>query len=657
MASLLAGPPDHAAGLTPTGAPSRFRRVNLLTRFIRRYAAPHTRSYLGGLFFLLATTALTVAIPTFVQYAVDAMTLHRDADGASSAVTFAWAIIAAGIGVMVVRTLSRVLFFNPGRVIEYHLKSDLFRHLTELPRAYYDRMRPGEIVSRGTNDAQAVRGFIGFGSLQVFNVALTLLLTIGKMVVTDWRLTLWVLVPLLFAVMVLRRAIREMFTLTRRTQEELGHLSSRVLETYGGATVLQSMNAVPMATARFEERNTALLGVGQRLAFVVAWLLPVVDVVGNACLVLLLFVGGQMVIDKTLTPGELAAFAVLIRIVAGGLNSLGWLVNALQRGWISLGRVYEVIDAPVAVDATGLGTGPMPPTVSAEDKGHAVSVRSLTFEHAGRVDGRVGGSIVGKVEGSTADALALPPEAREPALSDVSFELAPGGTLGIFGETGAGKTTLLDLLSRVHEPPPGTVFIDGVDIRTLDLKAFRKATAYVPQDAHLFSQTLRENVALADSTETRDDRRVEEAVMAAALGDDLGALPEGLETRVGERGVMLSGGQRQRAALARAFYRDFEVLLLDDVLSAVDHATEKRLIDAIYARRKGATTLIVSHRVSALRHADQILVMERGRVIARGTHDELLRDHTSPYWRAWRLQQEREAEGQPVGATREVPHG
>lgn len=627
--------------------------MNLLTRFIRRYAAPHTRSYLGGLFFLLATTALTVAIPTFVQYAVDAMTLHRDAAGAASAVTFAWAIIAAGIGVMVVRTLSRVLFFNPGRVIEYHLKSDLFRHLTELPRAYYDRMRPGEIVSRGTNDAQAVRGFIGFGSLQVFNVALTLLLTIGKMVVTDWRLTLWVLVPLLLAVMVLRRAIREMFTLTRRTQEELGHLSSRVLETYGGATVLQSMNAVPMATDRFEERNSALLGVGQRLAFVIAWLLPVVDVVGNACLVLLLFVGGQMVIDKTLTPGELAAFAVLIRIVAGGLNSLGWLVNALQRGWISLGRVYEVIDAPVALDAAGLGTGVMPPSVSADDKGHAVSVRNLTFEHPGRLDG--------KTPGAASQVLA-PAEAREPALSDVSFELAPGGTLGIFGETGAGKTTLLDLLSRVHEPPPGTVFIDGVDVRTVDLKAFRKATAYVPQDAHLFSQTLRENVALADSKETRDDRRVEEAVMAAALGDDLGALPEGLETRVGERGVMLSGGQRQRAALARAFYRDFEVLLLDDVLSAVDHATEKRLIDAIYARRKGATTLIVSHRVSALRHADLILVMERGRVIARGTHEALLRDHAGPYWRAWRLQQEREAEGLPADglpttAPSEVPHG
>jgi ATP-binding cassette subfamily B protein len=589
--------------------------VNLLGRFLRRYAAPHTRSYLLGLFFLLATTGLTVAIPSFVELAVDAMTRHET----STAVTFAWAIIAAGVGVMGVRTLSRVLFFNPGRVIEYHLKSDLFRHLTELPRSYYDRMRPGEIVSRGTNDAMAVRGFIGFGSLQVFNVVLTLLFAVGKMVLTDWRLTLWVLVPLLFAVFVLRRAVLEMFKLTRASQEELGRLSTRVLETYGGVNLLQSMNATAMAQARFEERNAALLEVGQRLTFVVAWLLPIVDIVGNACLVLLLFVGGGMVVDKTLTTGELAAFAVLIRIAAGGLNSLGWLVNALQRGWISLGRMYEVLDAPTEKPRDAR---PMPHT--GDVRGHALEVRDLTFRHPVLAEG-------------------APEAARGPALDGVSFRIEPGRTLGIFGVTGAGKSTLLDLLSRVHEPPSGTVFVDGVDVREIDLPAFRKATAYVPQEAWLFSQTLRENVALADDARTRDDARVAEAVQAACLGEDLQALEHGLETRVGERGVMLSGGQRQRAALARAFYRDFEMLLLDDVLSAVDHATEKRLIDAIYARGKGATTLIVSHRVSALKHADRIIVLDGGKKVAEGTHDALVQED-GPYARAWRLQQARDAE-------------
>lgn len=624
--------------------------MSLLVRFLRRYATPHIKSYALGLFFLLATTGLTVAIPAFVELAVDAISpigpagLTAGASGtaathgdASKAIALAWAIIGAGLGVMLVRTLSRVLFFNPGRVIEYHMKSDLFRHLTELPRGYYDRVRPGELVSRGTNDAMAVRGLIGFGSLQVFNVALTLLLTIGKMLLTDWHLTLWVLVPLLLAVVVLRRAIRDMFKLTRETQETLGTISSRTLELYSGATVLQSLNATAMATERFEEQNAKLLGVAQRLAFVTAWLLPIVDVVGNFCLVLLLFVGGNMVVAGTLSPGELAAFAVLIRIVAGGLNSLGWLVNALQRGWISLMRVYEVMDAPAR--STDDGASPMPASVSSEDRGHRLDVRDLTFQHAGRPG--LNGDPTAHADGHTH---------RAPAVSHVSFSARPGETIGIFGATGSGKTTLLDLLARVHEPPPNTVFIDGVDVRSLDLKAFRKATAYVPQEAWLFSQSLRENVALADSPAERDDARVEDAVRGAALSDDLQALPEGLETKVGERGVMLSGGQRQRTALARAFYKDFEILLLDDVLSAVDHATEKRLIDEIYRRRKGATTLIVSHRVSALKHADQILVMEAGRVIARGTHDALLGDKDGPYWRAWRLQQAREAEPATIGA-------
>jgi ATP-binding cassette subfamily B multidrug efflux pump len=613
--------------------------VTVLVRFLKRYATRHVKSYALGLLFLLATTGLTVAIPTFVELAVDALepTGPSAVGDSGKAIGLAWAIIAAGIGVMIVRTLSRVLFFNPGRVIEYHMKSDLFRHLTELPRSYYDRMRPGEVVSRGTNDAMAVRGLIGFGSLQIFNVALTLLLTIGKMFLSDWRLTLWVLVPLLVAVAVLWRAIREMFKLMRETQESLGSMSSRTLELYSGATVLQSLNATAMASERFEQQNTIMLGVAQRLAFVTAWLLPIVDVVSNFCLVLLLFVGGGMVVAGTLSPGELAAFAVLIRIVAGGLNSLGWVVNALQRGWISMGRLYEVMDAPTrSVDDGG---APMPASVSREDRGHTLEVRDLTFRHPLRPD---------------EDAKSEP----TPAVSHVSFTARPGDTVGIFGTTGAGKTTLLDLLARVHEPPVGTVFIDGVDVRSLDLKAFRGATAYVPQEAWLFSQSLRENVALAHSPAERDDARVEDAVRGAALSDDLSALPEGLETKVGERGVMLSGGQRQRTALARAFYRDFEILILDDVLSAVDHATEKKLIDAIYSRRKGATTLIVSHRVSALRHATQILVMEDGKVIARGSHDELLRDTDGPYWRAWRLQQARESEaGHELAAPTEAARG
>lgn len=588
--------------------------VALLARFWKSYGVEHWRKYLLGIGFLLLTNALTVAIPTFVENAVDIM--EAEAEGhteGGSAVGWAIAILFAGLGIMVVRTLSRIFFFNPGRVIEYRMKSDLFRHLTELPKGYYDKMRPGEIVSRGTNDAAGVRAFVGFGSLQIVNVAVLLSVTIAKMIASDPGLTAMVLAPLLIAVGVLWYAIRDLFLLMRKTQEEMANLSSRVLETYGGVPVLQAFNATDHALARFDVRNEAMLAVGQRLAFVMAWLLPIVDVVGNACLVILLFVGGGMVVDGTLSLGELSAFAMYIGIVSGGLNSLGWVVNALQRGWISLKRTYEVIDAPTD---RPISPEPMPPAYN----GHELTVEGLDYTYPG---------------------------ADRRALSGVSFKVERGHTLGIFGATGSGKTTLLSLLARVYEPPAGTVKVDGRDVRDIALPAYWHALAYVPQDAWLFSATLRENIALSQEPEQRDEARIVRSIETAALSDDMQSLPEGLDTKVGERGITLSGGQRQRAALARAFYRDFEVLLLDDVLSAVDHATEKQLIAAIDRRAaegSGVTTLIVSHRVSALKAAENILVLDDGKIVARGTHDELLRDRDGVYYKAWRLQQAREAD-------------
>jgi ATP-binding cassette subfamily B multidrug efflux pump len=596
--------------------------MGVLSRFLRTYGTPHIRSYLLGFFFLLATTGLTVAVPALVERAVDAMTEGRPSD----ATTFAWLIVGAGIAVMGVRTLSRVLFFNPGRVIEYDLKSDLFARLLKLPRAWFDMMRPGDIVSRGTNDAAAVRGFIGFGSLQVFNVALLLILTLGQMVITNPLLTAVCIVPLTLAALILRHGIKRLFALTFDYQRQLGTLSSRALEAYGGMPVLQSFGAVPLARARFDEGNEQLLQTSLATASVQSWILPIVEVVGNLCLVLLLFVGGSMIRDKDLTPGELAAFAGYIRIVAGGLTSLGWLVNALQRGWISLKRLYEILDAPTP-DETNPNAPPVP------DRAPAIHIRGLSFEFQASAEGPT------------------PAIARPPALIDVNLDVPAGTTLGIFGATGSGKSTLLQLLARIYEPPPGTILFDGVDVRSWDVASLWRRVAWVSQEPWLFSQSIRDNIALADEPVTREPGRVEQAAALAALGDDLASFPDGLDTRVGERGVTLSGGQRQRTALARAFYRDFKLLLLDDVLSAVDHATEKRLIDAIYAHRGDATMVFVSHRVSALRHCDRIVVMEGGRIVDTGTHNELLARGDGPYWRAWRLQQAREAE------TSEVAHG
>ena len=586
--------------------------MSRLARFWRAFGHRYRALYALGTLCLIATNYLTVSIPGFVQEAVDAL---ADGRGPDAAIPWAWAILGAGVGVMVVRTLSRTLIFNPGRTIEFRFKNTLFHHLLELPRRFYARMRPGEIISRGTNDVGAVRSIVGFCTLQIFNALFAIVLTLGRMFWIDVGLTLLCVIPLIVSALVLRIAVRAMFRLTLKIQKDLAGLSDQILETYNAVGVLQSFNALSGAQARFDKENQALLDTGLELIRVRSWLLPVVSVTGNICVVILLFFGGRSVVDGGMTVGELAAFAVYINILVGALIGMGWMIGAFQRGWVSLQRVYEVLDAPIERAIAG---GALPP---AGPQGYGLTVDGLTFAYA------------------DADA-----DAGEVALRDASLRLAPGERLGIFGLTGAGKSTLLDVLARVHDPPAGAIRLDGIDVLDIPVRDYWRAVGYVTQEPFLFSRTVRANIALA---EPMPDETIDAAVRAAAddaaLAPDLEAFPAGLDTRVGERGITVSGGQRQRIALARAFYRDFELLLLDDVMSAVDHATEKKLIDAIYRRSAGRSAIIVSHRISVLARADRVLVLDEGRVVAEGRHEDLLADRSGPYARAWRLQQAAEA--------------
>ncbi len=581
--------------------------VERIVRFWKSYAHRYRFWYLLGILCLVATNLLTVAIPTFIQLAVDAIDTR---EGLNTAMRWALIVSAAGIGIMVVRTLSRTLFFNPGRTIEFRVKSDLFDRLLLLPKRYFDAVRPGDIISRGTNDANAMRALVGFGTLQLFNVTFTLLLTSARMLQLDPWLTLLCAGPLLIGALVMRYAVLKLWSLQYEFLAQLSTISDRILESYAGVTVLQSYGALSGSQARFEIENARLLDLGERILRIRTWVMPVLSVASQLCIVIVLYYGGLKVIGAslkapTMTIGELTAFIAYITILATGLRAMGFLIGAVQRGYLGMGRIFEIIDEPED------RAPPVTPVPEVGAAGHSVSVRGLTFQYA---------------------------SADIPSLVDIDLEIAAGETIGVFGPTGSGKSTLLQLLARTYDPPLGSVRLSDVDALDIPIRDYWRSVAIVRQEPFLFSRSIKENIALAASPRDIDEGRLGAAVRDASIAHDITEFSEGLETVVGERGVTLSGGQRQRVALARSLYRPFDLLLLDDVMSAVDHSTEERLIEAIYKRTAGRSAVIVSHRASVLASADRIIVLESGRLVDEGTHTELIRRPGS-YRDAWELQQ------------------
>lgn len=335
--------------------------------------------------------------------------------------------------------------------------------------------------------------------------------------------------------------------------------------------------------------------------------MPIVVFLGQLCVVLILYYGGQKVLanDGTLTLGQLSAFIAYVTILVNGLRSLGFLVGATQRGYLALNRIYEILDIPPNRHPASVEMGSLAASSS------TFEVKGLWFAYPG---------------------------ATEPTLKDIHLTIGQGQTVGIFGRTGSGKTTLMSVLSRIYDPPKDTVFMHGTDILELPVDDYWQSLAFARQTPFLFSQSIESNIAFQVIKPSDINREnLNSAIRDAALASEINSFADGANTRVGERGVTLSGGQRQRTALARLFYRPFDILLLDDVMSAVDHSTESRLIESVYRRGRDCTKLIVSHRTSVLNHADRIVVMDDGRIIDEGRHEELI-EKAGPYRDAYLLQ-------------------
>jgi ATP-binding cassette subfamily B protein len=573
-------------------------------RLLRDYAWRYRWSYLAGTVFLWVTNYLAVSIPGQIGHAIDALRAGLPMG------RYVAAIAIMGVAVIVVRSLSRVLIFNPGRHVEYHLRRDLFAHLLRLQPSFYATQKRGDIVSRASNDISWVRTLVGYGGLQVVNVTLAVFLTGWKMLSLSPRLTLMVLLPIVFGAGLVQWGIRRLFFLARRSQEQLGEISEHVLGSLQGMAAIQGFVAEEAFVRRFEERNLSWFRTGMRLALIRSIALPLLVLSGGVAMFALIAVGGPMVLRGSLTVGELAAFTALLTVFLPPLRSMGWMMSVIQRGRAALERIFELMDAPIERPEGEVGV------ILESGQGPEIGLHDLHF--------------------------AYPDENDREVLTGITAIIPSGAVVGLFGRTGSGKSTLLRLLARLYNPPPGAVSIDGTDLVTLDLESWRRRLTVVPQRPFLFSDAIAANVGLeADPA----DARVRTAVELAALSGDLESLPDGLQTVVGERGIMLSGGQRQRVALARGLYRGGDLLILDDVLSAVDHHTEARLVKTVadLARRPEApTVLISSHRLSALRHCDTVLVLDGGRLVDNGPHTELIQ-RPGIYRDTWMVQSQRTA--------------
>jgi ATP-binding cassette subfamily B multidrug efflux pump len=562
--------------------------------------------YAGGAG-LLAAQQLAMAKRDFlVRDAVDHVLGGSHDAGASAAL---W-VLGASLGAAVVRVLSRVTMFSAGRNVEYDLRAELLRKLHELGPSFYRRVPTGDIMSRATNDLAQVRLLLGFGALNVVASTFAFASALSVMVSLSGRLTMVSLATLPALWIVTRRFSRTMFRANREAQEAVGAMSDRVLASLSGVRVVRSF-ALEEAEARaFEVQNRAYLDKNLRLARVRGALGPIMGSIASAGVVIVFWYGGWLVLQHELTPGAFVSFWMALLRLTWPMLAIGFVAAIVERGRAGWMRLRTVFDAEPDV----VGGEVVPAHVRG-----AIEVRGLTFSHGER---RV--------------------------LDDVSFVIEAGRSLAVVGRTGSGKSTLAALLSRILPTPANTVFLDGVDVCDVPLAWLREAVGFAQQDAFLFSTSVLDNVGFALAPRARERRaELESAAEEAAVRAEIEGLPEGWDTVVGERGVQLSGGQRQRIALARALVREPAVLVLDDPLSAVDAKTEAHVLAAIERQKSRRTVVLVTHRIAAASRCDEVVVLDGGRLVERGTHAELLAQ--GGLYAAFAAEQQRQADMDHLG--------
>ncbi|WP_173916625.1 ABC transporter ATP-binding protein [Halobacillus sp. Marseille-Q1614] len=565
---------------------------------LKSFYWPFKSYFFWSLFALLFVTGITVTYPVVLKITID------DVIGQERYNLIPY-ISAVFIILMIIKGIATYFhqylgeFFGIKSV--YTLRDELYKKLQRLPFKYYDNAKTGDIMSRLTADVEGFRFFLAMGFSELIRITLLIVISLSVMFYYSIPLALVTMAAMPFLGAVVFQFDRRVHPAFRKIRKSFGKLNTRVQENISGMNTVKSLSREDFEVGRFLDRSAHYRTNYINTSNIWAKYFPLMEFIGNVCVVALLAYGGYLVVDGSLLLGELVAFFSLVWYILGPLMNLGFVINLFSQSKASGERLLEILDAPEDIQ---------------EKEGAIVQDRLLghvTFENV----------------------TLTYTENDDSALNDISFDAPPGKTVGLIGATGAGKTSITQLITRFYEPEKGRVLVDGKPVADYGLKTLRKNIGFVLQESFLFSTTIKENIAYGNPDATIED--VKQAAKRAQAHEFIMDMPDGYDTLLGERGMGLSGGQKQRIAIARAILIDPAILVLDDATSAVDMETEFKIQTALKEVMKGRTTFIIAHRISSLKHADEILVLEDGRVLERGRHDQLLHNG-GPYQRIYDIQ-------------------
>ena len=556
----------------------RNRELLTLVPYLKRY---RFRLLVGSLMVLLTNTAAVVS-PWILRSAVDDLTLGVSHQ---KLLLYAALILIFNLAEGSFRFLMRRVLISLSRIVEFDLRNDLYAQLQRLSPSFYGSHSTGDLMARSSSDMSAVRSVLGPGIMYSLNTLFTAVLTVTILLRMDLTLALAALLPLLLVTGSVRFFGKRIHDRFQKIQERFAEMTSQAQENISGRRVIRAYVQESASVDRFSHANQRYRAESLRLVKLWGLFNPLLTLLLGVSTVVLLWLGGLRVMEGRLTVGELVAFVAYLAMLTWPTIALGHVMNVFERGSASMGRINRILETqPEILDRTDV----RPFEIEGE-----IEVRNLRFSYNG-----------------------------SPVLFDLNFRIPAGTTTAIVGRTGSGKSTLASLLCRFYPVPENTILVDGRDINHIPLSLLRRSIGYVPQDSFLFSGTVARNIAFGRPAATASE--TEEAARTSHILPDVEAFPEGFETRVGERGVTLSGGQKQRVSISRAFLIQPRILILDDALSSVDTYTEEAILGNLRKELAGRTAILISHRISTVREADQVLVLEKGRIVERGTHQKLI---------------------------------